>query len=135
MEKDDGFTPNEALNKAINTLASAYDALEQTESVKQPIIDAVNDSLDATTNEYCASQIMILYLEKYTGRLLGQAAKRLPSKDLAQSHVDALLDEEQSRIFLLMRQLFPDQDNPDLDRLLKSSCDRLRFAAYDEIAR
>lgn len=122
----------DTLSEAITKLLVAFDALETDEARKAPLITAVTDAMPPVAIEKVGAELMLHYLEAYTGQMLGRAAGQLPTQELARGHFDALLDAEQPRIFETIRQFFP-SGNPALERFAMHSCDRLRSAGYAEI--
>lgn len=120
------------LANAITKLMIAYNALETDEAVKGPLISAVSDAMVPLATEKMGSDIMLSYLERYTGQLLGQAAGRWPTAELAAAHFDTLLDIEQPRIFETIRQFYP-SGHLGIERFVMHSCERLRAAGHEEI--
>lgn len=88
----------------------------------------------SVSSEYLSSALIILaYLEQELGYWLGQAAARIPTKEQAEAHLDILLDEQQSKLFLKIRRLPQHKGSPLLESFLKRSCDRVRTRGQLEV--
>ncbi|KAB8123970.1 hypothetical protein D3W54_06900 [Komagataeibacter medellinensis] len=130
MQREDILSVFDKVNNAVTALVVAYDKKEPDETRKAPIIDRVTDALVEASAPINATHIMIASLQHFVAELLGKAAQKMPSQLEAEEFLNNVLDGEQSSIFALMNQLFPDSRDPDVERYLKQQCDQLRAHAF-----
>ncbi|MFT8804564.1 MAG: hypothetical protein ABF856_05190 [Acetobacter aceti] len=128
-------TPMLKFLDAVAHLADAYETLQKDETEISAIVDPVMSGRDTILSLYIGSNLTMLALEQTHGDFVGGLCARMPSREEAQRLLDSILDEEQTKIFAILRDHFPDQDEQDaqLESVLRASCLRLRKHAERHI--